>query len=88
MFNFIRQLLAPATRRQPADLLAQFEAFVQELMARKELDDHRKELIMRAHIYTLRRMEDGAITDFWTAKMVFAAFGDGFCTGIHKGVPH
>ena len=85
MMGFLRNLLFKPDRPPALDLIEQLDQFVQELLTRGRVDDHRREMVTRAQIYTLRRMSEGAITDLWHAKLVFAAFADGFCTGVHKG---
>ena len=51
-------------------------------VAPTELD---KERIQRAHVYAWRRLLFGEISTVAEARVVFAAFGDGFCTGFHRG---
>jgi len=71
-------------------LAHQLDEFAEGIIA-KARTDHDREMGQRAHVYTWRRIEDGSVKTFDVAKSVFAAFGDGFCTGVHgdgKNCPH
>lgn len=47
--------------------------------------DHDKETAMRGHNYAVRRVMLGMATTEAEAKLAFAAFADGFCTGFSVG---
>lgn len=71
-------------------LAHQLDVFAENIVE-KAVTDHDREMAQRAHVYAWRRIEDGSVTTFEAAKSVFAAFGDGFCTGVHgdgKNCPH
>jgi hypothetical protein len=48
-------------------------------------DEHMQETLKRAHAYVASRIAAGNIVDEASVYAAFAAFGDGFCTGFHRG---
>lgn len=47
-------------------------------------DDHARETVQRAWEYALSRVYEGSAKTEQEAKLAFAAFADGFCTGVHQ----
>jgi hypothetical protein len=58
---------------------------IKRAMLEKTSDEHGVEMIERAYVYAMRRIQEGAARSSLEAKLSFAAFADGFCTGYHRG---
>jgi len=58
---------------------------IRDAMLAQAQDDHTREIALRAYMYAASRIADGSATTVQEAKIAFAAFGDGFCTGFHRG---
>jgi hypothetical protein len=48
-------------------------------------DDHGREMVLRGFEYAKNRILDGSAPTPEAAKLAFAGFSDGFCTGLHRG---
>lgn len=58
---------------------------IKDSMLAKTPDEHDREIIERSYIYAASRIANGHATTELEAKLAMAAFGDGFCTGFHRG---
>lgn len=47
-------------------------------------DDHTREIAQRAWQYAFNRVGEGSARTEQEAKLAFAGFADGFCTGTHQ----
>jgi len=48
-------------------------------------DEHATEIAMRALNYAVNRVREGHAKTETEAKLAYASFADGFCTGFHRG---
>lgn len=72
------------TSEEISQELARFVMQLRDEGLRKAKNDHERETYERAFDYVVNRVVQRHATSRGEASIAFAAFGDGFCTGVHR----